>query len=133
MTRRTPNLKLLSDTMPTTELPTTKPAVVESSAHRLQWQREINNARDERALIDEQIASAERTCEHQKSEATITRDARITYANAAMDREYSDAEKIREATARSLRNRQADLDRVISGLSAAVDASGDDRADGVPG
>lgn len=131
MTRRAPNLKLLGTDMQTSELPATLPAIVESDAQRLTWTRDIQNARDERALIDEQIQSAERICGATKTEAVAVRDARINYANQAMDREYADADKILAATATNLRHRQADLDRVIKGLSAAVDASGEDKPDGV--
>lgn len=130
MSRR-PNLKLMSAEMNTSELPATLPAIVESATQRLTWNRDIQNARDERALIDEQIQSAERICAATKVEAVSVRDARINYANQAMDREYADAEKILAATTTNLRNRQADLDRVINGLGAALNASGHDNADGV--
>lgn len=131
MTRRSPNLKLMSSTMSDAELPATLPAIVESATQRLTWTRDIQNARDERALIDEQIQSAERICAAAKTEAVAVRDARINYANQAMDREYADADKILAATTTNLRHRQSDLDRVIKGLSAAVNASGEDKPDGV--
>lgn len=112
--------------------PAAMPVIVESSAQRLAWQRDMQNARDERDLIDAQIHSAERTAVATKTEATAIRDARINYANSAMDREYADAEKILAATTASLRNRQFDLDRVITGLGAAINASGENQPDGVP-
>lgn len=113
------------------ELPQTMPAIVESSTERLGWKRSIDNALDERGLIDEQIASAERTNAATKKEAVAVRDARINYANQAMDREYADADKILAATIQSLHARQVDLDRIIAGLSAAIDASGSGDGDGV--
>ena len=113
------------------ELPQNLPVIVESATQRLTWHRDIQNAKDERALIDEQIASAERTNAATKTEAVAVRDARVNYANAAMDREYADADKILVATTTNLRTRQTDLDRVISGLSAAIDASGENQPDGV--
>lgn len=113
------------------ELPATMPAIVESTSERLGWNRSIENARDERTLIDEQIASAGRTAEATKAEATAVRDARFNYANSAMDREYADADKILAATTESLRARQRDIDRVIAGLSAAINASSENQSDGV--
>lgn len=130
-TKRQTTLKLID--IQSAELPTTMPAIVQSSAQRLSWQREIMNASDERDLIDAQIQSAERTCATTKTEAVSVRDARITYANSAMDREFEDADKILAATSTALRARQSDLGRVIAGLGAALDAisSGDD--DGIQG
>lgn len=131
MTRRTPNLKLMSNDMTTAELPATIPAIVESATRRLAWQREIQDAKDERDLINAQLQSAERIADGTKREATAVRDARIDYANQAMDREYADADKILAATTTNLRHRQADLDRVINGLGAAMSASGENQPDGV--
>ena len=128
-TKRQPSLKMID--IQSAELPTTMPAIVQSSAQRLSWQREIMNARDERDLIDAQIQSAERTCAATKTEAVSVHDARVTYANSAMDREFEDADKILAATSQALRNRQSDLDRVIAGLGAAIDASGPGNDDGV--
>lgn len=127
---RTSQLKLAA--VQSAELPQTIPAIVESSTHRLAWTRDIQNARDERALIDEQIASAERTAAVTKSEAVAVRDARINYANQAMEREYADADKILAANTANLRHRQSDLDRIIAGLGAAVDAVSSDKPDRVP-
>ncbi len=125
------NLKLMSTQMQTAELPSTLPAIVESATQRLGWNRDIQNARDERALIDEQIKSAERICAATKTEAIAVRDARVNYADAAMEREHADADKILTATTTNVRHRQADLDRVINGLGAAINASGEDKPDGV--
>lgn len=125
MTNRRPNLKLLASDMTITELPSTMPAVVESSSQRLAWQREIANVQDERAMIDEQIASAHRTFDNIQSEANEVCAARIRYAHTACEREHADAAKILTATTAALETRQADLDRIIAGLSAAVDASAD--------
>lgn len=131
MSRPSPNLKLMSTAMTSAELPATLPAIVESASRRLAWQREIQDAKDERDLIDAQLQSAERIAEATKREATTVRDARIEYANQAMDREYADADKILAATTANLRNRQSDLDRVISGLGAAMSASSENPPDGV--
>lgn len=113
------------------ELPSTMPVVNESASHRLVWKREIQNAQDERELIEYQIESAGRVCQNSKDEAVRIRDARISYANSAMDREYADAEKILAAATANLRSRQNDLGRVIDGFEAAIDASSPNKSDGV--
>jgi len=128
MTRR-PNLKIadLSDA----PLPANRPVLLESAGHAVVWQRERLNAIDERELIDAQIASATRTRDNTIAEATSVRDARIATADRAMEREVDDATEIFTATVGALQSRQSDLDRVIAGLSAAIDASGSEKSDGV--
>lgn len=122
MTRR-PNLKLLEATMTTTELPATRPVLVESESQRIAWRRQINDARDEQQLILEQTESLRRINAATKTEAQHIRDARIAAADHALDREISDADKIMGASIEALDRRRADLDKVVAGLEAAMGAS----------
>lgn len=112
------------------ETPAQVPAVADSSPHRLSWNRDRLLAIDERAMIDEQIASAARINAHSKSEADEIYETRVFYADKARNREHEDADKILTATTEALHLRQAELDRVISGLDAALNASGKNRSDG---
>lgn len=122
MSRR-PSLKVLENDMSTAELPATMPAVVESSAQRLAWQRDIANAKDEHGLIGMQIDSIRRTASNSRAETDRIFDARITAANAARDREYSDIDKIETAGVTSLEARRADIDKLIVGYEAAMTAT----------
>lgn len=119
------NLKLAA--INATEIPANRPVIMESSSSTAAWQRERLNAMDECDLIDAQIASAERTFENTKNEATAVRDARIATADRAMEREIDDGSKILEATVAALKFRKDDLGRVISGLDAAIGASSADE------
>lgn len=107
------------------------PAVSDSSNHRLAWNRERLASIDERALIDDQIASAQRIADHCKAESDSIYEARVVYADRARTRDHEDADKILEAATEALRIRQSELDRVISGLEAAINASSKNHADGV--
>jgi hypothetical protein len=122
MTRR-PSLKLLESAMTEIALPTTKPAILESATQRLTWKREIQNADDEIALIREQVQSAERINMMARTEAEIIHAARVKHADAALDREYTDAGKVLAATRASLEDRISDLERMKAGLTAAVGAT----------
>jgi len=123
MTRRKPNLTLLENTMSASELPATRPLYQESDLQRVAWQRQIRDAEDEKAMIDEQRESLARINGVTKDEAQRIYDARMHAAREAMDRETSDADKIMTAGVAALDQRTADLDKVIAGLTAAVGAS----------
>jgi predicted TIM-barrel enzyme len=114
------DLNAMGRDVATSELPATMPILLESNAQIVQWQREIANALDERGLIDEQIASANRIRKWAENEASITYDAKCKAALKAMNREVADAEKLEAATVEGLRRRQENLGAIISGLQAAV-------------
>lgn len=117
------NLKLLESTMSTAELPSTMPALIESHTQRLTWQRQVADLNDERGLIDQQIASAERIHGGVCSEAQAIQYRRVQAAQNACDRAVDDADAILDATRSALQQRQADLDRTLAGLQAALDAT----------
>lgn len=118
-----PSLKLLENDMSTAELPATMPAVIESSAQRLKWLREIQDAKDEQGLIDAQIESLRRINAMVRDEAERICNGRIHAARLAMDREFADADNIMETGINSLRLRHDDLGKISNGLEAAVGAS----------
>jgi hypothetical protein len=120
------NTKIVNATgtaMATTELPTTMPAVVESSAQRMAWLREIQNDKDEQGLIDAQIESLRRVNASARDEAERICNARIDAAHRAMEREVEDADKIMEAGTAALRQRYDDLAKMIRGREAAMSAT----------
>lgn len=107
----------------TAELPTNKPAVVESTVARVTWQREMADAKDERSLIDAQIESARRVRDHTVAEGQSVCDDRVNYALRAQERVKTDADEMLRVTEESLRDRQMDLDKKIAGYEAALGAS----------
>ena len=123
MTARKPNLKLINETMSTSELPATRPLYQESNLQRVTWLRQIQDANDEKGLIEAQKESLLRKYDFMRDEAQRIYDARISIAREAQDREVSDADKIMKAGIQALDQRHADLDKVVSGLTAAVGAS----------
>jgi len=123
MTARKPNLKLINEAMSTSELPATRPLYQESNLQRVTWLRQIQDANDEKGLIEEQKESLLRKYDFMRDEAQRIYDARISIAREAQDREVSDADKIMKAGIQALDQRHADLDKVVSGLTAAVGAS----------
>lgn len=123
MTSRKPNLKMIDNVMATAELPATRPLYQESDLQRVAWLRQIQDANDEKGLIEEQKESLVRINTLMKDEAQRIYDARVSTAREAMNRESSDADKIMKAGVHALDQRSADLDKVISGLTAAVGAS----------
>jgi len=123
MTARKPNLKLINEAMSTSELPATRPLYQESNLQRVTWLRQIQDANDEKGLIEEQKESLLRKYDFMRDEAQRIYDARISIAREAQDREVSDADKIMKAGIQALDQRHADLNKVVSGLTAAVGAS----------
>jgi len=119
MTRNIPELK----TLQTTELPTTRPAVNEASTQRLAWQRQIADLNDERGLVDAQIESAQRTFASVSKEAANMCQLRVDTARKAEARELEDGRKVLDATEQALRGRQAEIDKMLAGLTAAMGAS----------
>lgn len=121
--RRTPTNRQLEAAMATSELPTTKPAVVESTVARVTWQRELADAKDERSMIDAQIESARRVHLVTRLEGTAVCEGRIDTARRAEERAHKDADDLLTVTVESLRDRQVDLDKKIAGYEAALGAS----------
>lgn len=116
------DLKAMSRDVAAAELPATMPILLESNAQIVQWQRELANAKDERALVDEQIESARRVYNSTVDEAERVMDITIHYAREARDRAAADAAKLTEATIEGYRQRQFDIDRKIGGFAAALSA-----------
>lgn len=116
------DLNAMSRDTATAELPATMPILLESNAQIVQWQRELANAKDERALVDEQIASAQRVRNATADEADRVMDATVHYAREARDRAVADADKLTAATIEGYRQRQFDIDRKIGGFAAALNA-----------
>lgn len=117
------DLNAMSRDTATAELPATMPILLESNAQIVQWQRELANAKDERALVDEQIESAQRVRNATADEADRVMDATIHYAREARDRAVADADKLTLATVTGYRGRQADIDQKIAGFEAAIAAA----------
>lgn len=118
-----PKLVITNDDIAAAELPATMPVLVESNAQIVQWQRELANADTERALIDEQIESAQRVRNAIADEAQRIFDATVHAADQVKARAVSDADKMCAATIEGLRRRQTTLDGIKAGLTAAVAAT----------
>ena len=117
-----PDLNAMARDVATAELPATMPILLESNAQIVQWQRELANAKDERALVDEQIASAKRVQTATVEEADRVMDATVHYAREARDRTVADTDKLTAATIEGYHQRQADIDRKMGGFVAALAA-----------
>jgi hypothetical protein len=116
------DLKAMARDVATVELPATMPILLESNAQIVQWQRELANAKDERALVDEQIESAQRVRNAIADEADRVMDATVFYARECRDRAVADTDKLTAATIEGYRQRQFDIDRKIGGFAAALAA-----------
>jgi chromosome segregation ATPase len=117
------DLNAMGRDVATSELPATMPILLESNAQIVQWQRELANAKDERALVDEQIESAQRVRNATADEADRVMDATVHYAREARDRAVADADKLTLATVTGYRGRQVDIDQKIAGFEAAIAAA----------
>ena len=117
------DLNAMSRDVGAAELPATMPILLESNAQIVQWQRELANAKDERALVDEQIESAQRVRNAIADEADRVMDATVFYAREARDRAVADADKLTLATVTGYCGRQADIDQKIAGFEAAIAAA----------
>lgn len=99
------------------------PLVTESSVQRSEWLRQIEDAKAERELIAQQRESLFRINVFHKDEAEKICEARVSSARALKDRAFSDADGLLQTSVGVLDTRDADLEKVIAGLSAAVGAS----------
>lgn len=113
----------VENAMQTLEVPSTQPLVRESSTQRMAWVREIQNARDEQGLIDEQRESLIRIFDFTAQEAMTIYNATCETAGSVRNRSIADAESIKTAGLKVLDARYDDLEKVVAGLSAAVGAS----------
>lgn len=122
MTPRKPTQKAVETV---SNLPATPqaPLVLESSVQRSEWLRQIEDAKAERELIAQQRESLLRINVLQKDEAENIWKARINAAASSKDRAFSDADAVMKGGLEVLDTRDADLEKVIAGLSAAVGAS----------
>jgi len=123
MTSRKPNLKAIAETMSASEVPANQPLLSESSTQRMAWARQIQDAQDEKGLIDFQRESLARINETAHYEAKSVLAVTIEAAEKSMERATDDADAIMRAGIAALDQRTADLDKVIAGLTAAVGAS----------
>lgn len=117
------SIPAVENAMENMELPATQPLLSDSSIQRMVWTRQRQDAEDEMGLISEQKESLYRTRMHTHEEALKVCDARIEAAKRAMGRAIDDADAIMKAGVKALDERNADLEKVIAGLSAAVGAS----------
>lgn len=117
------DMKAMGRDVATAELPATMPILLESNAQIVQWQRELANAKDERAFVDEQIESAQRVRNATADEADRVMDAAVHFARNARDRAVADADKLTLAAVTGFKGRQADIDLKIAGYVAAIEAA----------
>lgn len=108
---------------PQTEPQASQPLLSESSTQRMTWERQIQNAEDEKRLIDLQRESLVRINDVTRREADAMFNATMETATKVRDRAISDADSITSQGIIALDERTADLDKIIAGLTAAVGAS----------
>ena len=123
VSKKVVNINALAKSVAADELPATAPVVLESSARRLQWERQLADAIADRDLIEMQIESAARVCEFAVAQAYEIADAEAKRADERAEGKAKDAASVRDAAIDGFRRIEADLDLVISGAKAALASS----------
>lgn len=126
MTTRKPTAKAVEAAMETTEVPATRPVLIDSEVLRLDLSRKLANTGDEIEFVNVQIESAARVCDFAKTEAQSVFHAEYEAATKRKERAEADAERIMKSTIDDLTRRRADLAKAAAGLQHALDVTAEE-------